>query len=755
LYRDAPLFLSLLVWLCIWSQAQTPNSVPVEKSHRRLALVIGNAAYPWSRLHNPVNDARSMQTVLEQDGFQVSSIFDADAKGLARAIESFAARLRPGDVALFYYSGHGMQINGENYLLPTDFEGKDQTEINYVSYAMNRVREYMERSGASLKILIFDACRDNPFKGVRLETRGLARIAGGAGTFIAFATAPGMTASDNPKGDYGLFTAVLLDVLRIPGLPLDEVFERVSEQVDRTSGHAQQPWHVSTVVEPFYFIASSVRTSGLEQEGRLLQPTHGITVDAKKARKAFNKGSNLVDENKYEEAIRSFNDAIRWQSSDASFFFKRGLAELAMGRQDQAIADFQTAIRLDAKDADNYAALGLATFAIGDYQKSIDALSQAIRLKPDDATLYSAICASHAALGQSKLAIEECTKAVDLDAKLAYAYLIRAGAYSQFDQYEPAINDLTRAIELPPPVELGTSWTFFCYVLRAVFNSKIDKPRQAIPDLDEAVRLQPQSGFLYVARGEAYRSLGNCTTAITDFEKTINLGASSFSSGWPLQFLTTVPFLAQRMDRILNQAPLIGLGLCHAQLGHRQQALDVFSQALRLQANDDTYHNRGLAYASLGEYKNAILDYDRSLELNPELASAYLDRGVAYANLGNCARALDNYSEAIRLNPKNPWSFNNRASCYDQFGQYQSAIRDSDEAIHLKPDFAEAFVNRGVAHSGLRQYDLAIRNYGEAIRISPNYGLAFNNRGKAKSASGDEDGAKADFARAQELGYKE
>jgi uncharacterized caspase-like protein len=220
---------------------------------RRRALVIGNNAYVSAPLRNAVNDVRSMSKALRDLGFQVDIVVDAGNKTMADAVDRFASKISNGDVAVFYYAGHGVQLEGENYLVPIDFDGKDETDLKYRSLPASWVEEKLDKSGAQLKILILDACRTNPFRLSRGGAAGLAQMQGGRGSFIAFATAAGKTAMEDVRAENGLFTGRLVAALKEPGLTLDEVFNRARQEVDRSSGGQQLPYIYSGVIGTFYF----------------------------------------------------------------------------------------------------------------------------------------------------------------------------------------------------------------------------------------------------------------------------------------------------------------------------------------------------------------------------------------------------------------------------------------------------------------------------------------------------------------------
>lgn len=224
---------------------------------RKLALIAGNAAYPKWPLRNPINDARAIETVLGELGFVTDVVLNATRPDLERTIDRFTARLQPGDIALVYYAGHGIQIDGENYLVPVDFDARDEADAKYLAYNASRLEHRLERAGARLSILILDACRNNPFRQTRSAAGGLAAMNSGKGALVAFATAPGKTADDNAAGANGLFTTHLVRALREPGLSLDQIFNRVRERVYAESGERQLPWTVSSVIGEFYFRGGS------------------------------------------------------------------------------------------------------------------------------------------------------------------------------------------------------------------------------------------------------------------------------------------------------------------------------------------------------------------------------------------------------------------------------------------------------------------------------------------------------------------
>ena len=242
----------LFCWAALLSaQDRTIRPIIVQQ---KAALVVGNAAYPRSPLVNPERDAEAVAGELRGLGFTVTARSNLTLREFSRAVDEFAGRLQSGDLALFYYSGHGMQVDRENYLLPVDFEASSEADVPYAAYPANRLRDKLERSGARLRVMILDACRDNPYKSSKGGPSGLAPMGSTAeGTLIAFATGDSRTASDNPGQRNGLFTEHLLTALREPGLELHDLFKRVKEEVYYESDKRQNPFTYDDVAGSFYF----------------------------------------------------------------------------------------------------------------------------------------------------------------------------------------------------------------------------------------------------------------------------------------------------------------------------------------------------------------------------------------------------------------------------------------------------------------------------------------------------------------------
>src|SRR6266849_3819295 len=241
-------FCSLLVSLQLL--LLLPIAVSAE---RRTALVIGNSAYEIDPLRPPVNDAINMASKLRWLGFQVTLLQDMELQAMYKAVEAFSLDLRKGGVGLFYFAGHGVQSNGENYLFPVRAHVNREQDLPHEAMPVGRILASLEEAKNDVNIVILDACRDNPFaRQWHSSQRGLAVTQAPRGFLIAYVTSPGAVVSDG-QDRHGLYTTHLSQAMAIPGLSLEETFKKVRAAVSEATGGMQIPWESSSLTADFYF----------------------------------------------------------------------------------------------------------------------------------------------------------------------------------------------------------------------------------------------------------------------------------------------------------------------------------------------------------------------------------------------------------------------------------------------------------------------------------------------------------------------
>jgi uncharacterized protein len=255
----SPLYrLCFLVLLCILSG---PIAMQTQaRAGVRLALVLGNSKYQAvPELDNPANDAADLAQALRGVGFEVIEESDATREAMAKAVHDFSERLRGADVALFFYAGHGMQMNGENYLLPVDAKIENPSDLRFNTINLGDIQQEMEEGAhGRANIIILDACRNNPFAdklargGRGAPTRGLGRVdATGEGSLIVYSTQPNNVALDG-AGRNSPFTSALLKYVGAPGLEIRQMISKVRGDVLQATGRRQTPWDSSSLVGDVY-----------------------------------------------------------------------------------------------------------------------------------------------------------------------------------------------------------------------------------------------------------------------------------------------------------------------------------------------------------------------------------------------------------------------------------------------------------------------------------------------------------------------
>jgi formylglycine-generating enzyme required for sulfatase activity len=227
----------------------------------RKALVIGNADYADKKLANTLNDAREVAKSLRGLGFEVTQKSDLDKEAFETAIDDFGRGLGSADEAVFFYAGHGIQVEGLNYLLPIGTRIEKENQVKYRAVDCNYILESLQAAGVS--IVILDACRNNPYTWKRSETRGLARMEGKPGSqYIIYSTAAGSEADDG-DGANSPFTTALVQNLTKPGLVVEEMMRSLIKDVEKATGDRQTPASYGNLKEPFYFAGPTVPLSPL------------------------------------------------------------------------------------------------------------------------------------------------------------------------------------------------------------------------------------------------------------------------------------------------------------------------------------------------------------------------------------------------------------------------------------------------------------------------------------------------------------
>ena len=271
---------------------------------RRVAFVVGNGAYKnVAPLPNPSIDSKAMASLLRNAGFEVVEGEDLTRDGMTEKLREFALKTQGADVALFFYAGHGISVNGKNYLIPIDADLKSEVDIKFGAAIDVDVALDQTMADAKIKLIFLDACRDNPFAArVRSAARtrsvvvgnGLAEMTTGEGTLIAFATGPGQTAMDGETGGNSPFTRALLNNIARPGVEIQQAMTEVRAQVNSETRKQQLPWGHTNLIGSVY-----LNPAANQQVATSTVPTGAVTSASPDVELEF--WRTIKDSNKVEE----------------------------------------------------------------------------------------------------------------------------------------------------------------------------------------------------------------------------------------------------------------------------------------------------------------------------------------------------------------------------------------------------------------------------------------------------------------------
>ena len=310
------LLLTLLFFTCI-SFAQTRNlrlvKPPAENlptNEKRKAIVIGMSDYGGDGLNLPltINDANDMSNVLRQLGFEVTLLTDNDLKSLENNLKNWYSTIQGNDMAIFYYAGHGVQVKGQNYLLPIDFpHDACEDDVKYEALNAKQVVDNLDARQVGLKILILDACRTNPLKGNScgrgLEDKGLAIMSVPTGTYFIYSTAPGTEANESKDLKNGIFTYYFKQEILKPGASIDDVVNATTLDVSNHTNGKQVPYKGGTLTGNYYFIPS------VNPQGNNNNPAPSPAVVADNPSDLLRKANVFFGNKQYQEAFPLFQQA--------------------------------------------------------------------------------------------------------------------------------------------------------------------------------------------------------------------------------------------------------------------------------------------------------------------------------------------------------------------------------------------------------------------------------------------------------------
>lgn len=315
---------------------------PTNAAEPRIALVIGNSAYVDSPLANPASDARLMAETLSGLGFDVIDLIDADLQTIQLASFELQDRLVAAGkdaVGLFYYAGHGVQVGGENYLVPLGSDIKQEREVAIKAVSASFVLKQMEFADNRMNFVILDACRNNPLtRSFRSATRGLARMDAPRGSLVAYSTGPGAVAADG-TGVNSPYTLALVEALQTPGIAAEQMFKRVRDLVMAETKGEQTPWEESSLTGANFYFNVDVSVT---VEASATPATSDSAATTQQESLFWQSIADSTDPEDFEEYLRQYPDGRFAGLANIRLDRLRVTAEVALADQARELEDNST-----------------------------------------------------------------------------------------------------------------------------------------------------------------------------------------------------------------------------------------------------------------------------------------------------------------------------------------------------------------------------------------------------------------------------
>ena len=448
----------------------------------RYALVIGNAKYPDAEapLKEPINDARDIAEELKRDGFNVDIGENLTGEQMRRAFERLYGKIKPGSVALIFFSGFGVQSSRQSYMIPVDAQIWTEPDVRRDGFSLETVLGEINSRGAGVKIALIDASRRNPFeRRFRSFSAGLAPVIAPNGTLEMYSAALSSVVSDNGS-DRSLFVKELLKEIRTPDLMAEETLNRTRVGVTRVSRQEQVPWISSSLAEDFSFIPSGsgprpaspppppVATAPAPPPAPAPAPAPVAApappppappkpVDAaippppppaKPAESPSPTAVALADD----PTIKSLTTKLNDNPDDAAALYRRGQVYASKGAYELAIKDFNNSLRLNPKDVEAFNNRCWARTVIGDLQAALKDCNEALRLRPNFVDALDSRGLVNLKSGQNKNAISDFDAALKINPRLTSSLYGRGLAKKRNGSIPEGDLDINNAKAMDPNI---------------------------------------------------------------------------------------------------------------------------------------------------------------------------------------------------------------------------------------------------------------------------------------------------------------
>jgi cytochrome c-type biogenesis protein CcmH/NrfG len=436
----------------------------------RFALVIGNAKYPDADtpLKEPINDARDVAAELKHDGFNVDIGENLTGEAMRRAFDRLYGRVKPGSVALIFFSGFGIQAARQSYMIPVDAQIWTEPDVRRDGFSLETVLGEINNRGAGVKVALIDASRRNPFeRRFRSFSAGLAPVIAPNGTLVMYSAALSSVISDD-GGDHSLFVQELLKEMRVPDLMAEETLNRTRVGVTRASRSEQVPWISSSLAEDFSFIPGArpaTTVAALPQPAPAspppprvdLAPAKPVEVAVpppsappadKPAENSDGTAMALADD----PTIKSLTVKLADNPDDANALYRRGQVYASKGAYELAVKDFNDSLRLNPKDVEAFNNRCWVRTVIGDLQAALKDCNEALRLRPNFVDALDSRGLVNLKSGMAKNAIADFDAALKINPRLTSSLYGRGLAKQRNGSISEGELDISNAKAMDPNI---------------------------------------------------------------------------------------------------------------------------------------------------------------------------------------------------------------------------------------------------------------------------------------------------------------
>ena len=670
------------------------------QEEKRLALVIGNANYEKGELKNPVNDARLIASTLDSLDFDVILKENLESQtDFKRAILEFGKKRPEYDIAFVYYAGHGVQISGENYLLPTKVEFSGEDEVEMFGVSVQDIMRYLKSQTNEVNILILDACRDNPFESNWNTTRslkggGLAKIPPPTGSLIAFSTDSGQTAPDG-DGENSIYSTSLAKNMLLEDTSIDQVFRNVRAEVLAETKGAQRPVEATQLTGQTFYLNLENYT------------------------KAIIKAKDFIKNKKFLNAILILDTSLAKNTNNTEMLELKLQCYYGLEKFDEGLELINYMSSLDENNSENFANKAKLYEKLGKLEKAEYFWMKASELNKKHILEYSLSVWNNTKNYNASLEIIE--KNTNENKKANY-YYIKALIQKQYYDLKGDLNILDEAIVNFKLIEKQANFEDFIKINLRKYVSKFaysladskrnvpvtNKIDEAIELIDRLRKFENKDGELVIYKAQIYSWYSQQEKAIIELNKY-------------LKFLKDNPdfFQLSKRKNYFHWAYYM-LGINNRGVGNYDKAIKHLSDAIKLDPTNHKYHfERALCYSDNKNYNQAISDYLKALELDSENdVKTYYNIAVNYGYINNYEEALKFLNKGLNFYPNDDLMYYKRSTIHEKLKNYDKVMEDITTAINLNPEVASYYQWRGDQYNlKFSDYENAKLDYNQAINL--------------------------------------